>query len=197
MQAPDDKNTEFVIRLHETSGGIGEYAALSCIWGGPQTYRTVSGNLDEYRQTISFSALPQTTADAVRCTHQLGLKYLWVDSFCIVQDSETDKKREISRIASIYRNAHVTISVAKALHCAEGFLQPRAAQHNLFNQSFRMSVLCPKNHDLLSELCQRYRENSKVMASNHVDHEFAASVWGRDNAAWFAEPSTFHLASTS
>lgn len=37
---------------------------------------------------------------------------LWVDSLCIVQDSQWDKGRQIKLMASIYRNAALTIIAA-------------------------------------------------------------------------------------
>ncbi len=58
-------------------------------------------------------------------THKLGLRYLWVDSFCIVQDSEDDKAREIAQIRWIFRNAYVTIVAACAETVRDGFLHDR------------------------------------------------------------------------
>ncbi|SJK98413.1 uncharacterized protein ARMOST_01680 [Armillaria ostoyae] len=63
--------------------------------------------------------------DAIMVTHKLGLRYLWVDSFCIVQDSEDDKAREIAQIRRIFRNAYATIVAACAETARDGFLHSR------------------------------------------------------------------------
>jgi hypothetical protein len=56
----------------------------------------------------------------------MGVRFLWVDSFCIVQDSQEDKDREIPKMASIYKNAHFTLVAARAQTVDEGFLEYRA-----------------------------------------------------------------------
>src|SRR5437016_11506675 len=116
------ENDNYSIRLHETKGEIASYVALSYIWGGPQTCQTLKSNFDEHMQQIDAKKLPRTIMDAVFCTQKLGLKYLWVDSLCIIQDSLEDKAKEIGRMSSIYKNAYVTISAAKATSCQGGFL---------------------------------------------------------------------------
>ena len=50
---------------------------------------------------------------------------MWIDSLCIVQDSEDDKRQEIARMASIYQNAFVTIAATNASRCIDGFLSKR------------------------------------------------------------------------
>ncbi|KAK0737805.1 hypothetical protein B0T18DRAFT_394218 [Schizothecium vesticola] len=58
-------------------------------------------------------------------TAKLGLRYLSVDSLCIIQDSESDKAQEIARMSDVYRMSYITISAASAETCYEGFLQHR------------------------------------------------------------------------
>jgi Heterokaryon incompatibility protein (HET) len=48
--------------------------------------------------------------DAVRVTKTLGLRYLWIDRLCIVQDDEEDWARESSQMCNIYEGAVLTIS---------------------------------------------------------------------------------------
>ncbi|KAI3316534.1 hypothetical protein HD806DRAFT_527800 [Xylariaceae sp. AK1471] len=47
-------------------------------------------------------------------THTLGIQYLWVDAFCIIQDSEEDKAIEIAKIRTIFQQAHITIIAVNA-----------------------------------------------------------------------------------
>ncbi|KAJ8110879.1 hypothetical protein OPT61_g6397 [Boeremia exigua] len=72
----------------------GQYAALSYVWGLVYTDRT------EY---------PAVIADAVKVTRELGLRYLWVDKYCI---DSSDKHRLIGLMDLIYSKAYVTIVAA-------------------------------------------------------------------------------------
>jgi hypothetical protein len=142
------------IRLHpNTTKEVAPYAALSYVWGGPQAFCTLQSNVASHSSQISLSTLPQTIQDAVFCAHKLGLKYLWVDSLCIIQDSTDDWEREIANMAQIYKNAFVTISAAKAKGCHEGFLKTegRATIHDLRKQSFKIQVATPKDPELMEE----------------------------------------------
>ncbi|MCJ1424334.1 hypothetical protein MMC29_002221 [Sticta canariensis] len=110
------------LRLH-IAGGKASYAALSYCWGEQQTFATTLSSVADYTQGFSLSALPQSLQDAVKVTTELGLKYIWIDSLCIIQDSPSDKEREISQMAQVYSNAYITICAANAKACSEGFLK--------------------------------------------------------------------------
>ena len=115
-----------VVRLHIADRSEkGQYVALSYCWGREQPRATTSTTLNTYTDSINVSNLPKTIRDAIECTRQLNIRYLWVDSLCIIQDSERDKIQEIQKMPQIYSNATVTLSAAAAQHCDEGFLRPR------------------------------------------------------------------------
>jgi hypothetical protein len=73
---------------------------------------------------ITFSVLPRTIQDAISVTRRLGVRFLWVDALCIVQDSINgqDWIDESSKMASIYGNAYLTIVAEAANDCSQGFL---------------------------------------------------------------------------
>jgi hypothetical protein len=101
----------------------------------------LKANIKQYMRQVDSKKLPRTITDAVRCTQKLGLKYLWVDSLCIIQDSEEDQEKEIGRMSEIYKNSYVTISAAKAKSSVEGFLEPRTAVEELLKSSFKLEIL--------------------------------------------------------
>ena len=103
------------------------YAALSYCWGGPKANKlqTTRATVASRYEGFDFRRLPRTLKDAVTTTRALGLDYLWVDCFCIIQDDEDDKNREIAKMSRIYGNSTVTISAARAERCTDGFLQER------------------------------------------------------------------------
>ncbi len=55
---------------------------------------------------------PRTVQDAVNLVRLLGLRYLWVDSICIVQDSQADMQDQFPKMGQIYGNALLTIVAA-------------------------------------------------------------------------------------
>lgn len=55
------------------------------------------------------STLPATIEDAMTVSKALCFDYLWVDSACILQDSEEDKKAQIDIMSAIYANAALCI----------------------------------------------------------------------------------------
>ena len=57
--------------------------------------------------------VPRTILEAMRLTKLLGYRYLWVDRYCIVQDSEEDKIGMIRAMDIIYTAAVLTICAAE------------------------------------------------------------------------------------
>ncbi|KAK3317584.1 heterokaryon incompatibility protein-domain-containing protein [Cercophora scortea] len=123
----DNDDMQFV-RLHEsTPKQCDQYVALSYVWGmKKQPVTTTEATLQNHVTGIPVSSLPQTIQDAVTTTAKLGLRYLWVDVLCIIQDKgHPDKKRELKKMGDYYQNATLTIAAAVASTVADGFLHPR------------------------------------------------------------------------
>lgn len=99
-----------------------DYAALSYCWGGPQPVTATKSTMKEKMSNIPYSTLSKTLQDAVTVTLKLGLRFLWVDALCIIQDDQIQKEQEIAAMPNIYQNACVTISAARSKSCDEGFL---------------------------------------------------------------------------
>ncbi|KAK4168416.1 heterokaryon incompatibility protein 6, OR allele, partial [Cladorrhinum sp. PSN259] len=89
------------------------YTCLSYVWGtGTQTLLTAStrevleapGGLNH-----PSLSLHQTIKDSVEVTRRIGLRYIWIDALCILQDDPVDKAVIISKMSSIYGDATLTI----------------------------------------------------------------------------------------
>ncbi|KAL2070009.1 hypothetical protein VTL71DRAFT_14689 [Oculimacula yallundae] len=93
-----------------------KYAALSYVWGGADTLMTTKNNLEELSQPGAFvirtDQIPKTIQDAMALTRAMGVRYLWVDAVCIVQDDSEIKQDHLRAMPSIYAQAHFTIVVA-------------------------------------------------------------------------------------
>ncbi|KAF3023599.1 hypothetical protein E8E14_012058 [Neopestalotiopsis sp. 37M] len=57
----------------------------------------------------------------------MGVAHIWIDAFCIVQDDEDDKIRELALMPDIYSGALVTIIAADSDACTKGFLNTSPA----------------------------------------------------------------------
>jgi hypothetical protein len=99
-----------------------QYAALSYCWGGPSTNTLRKETYPTLLSDKPIQTLPRTIQDAIHVTQKLGIRFLWVDSLCIIQDDEDDKATQILQMADIYKGAQVTIAASSASGCTKGFL---------------------------------------------------------------------------
>ncbi|KXH68036.1 hypothetical protein CSAL01_10859 [Colletotrichum salicis] len=114
---------EEIVRIRQVhSTRIEPYVALSYCWGLGQTIKTTTVNLARHERGIEVRSLPRTIQDAIDVTRRLGIRLLWVDSLCIVQNDPALLAKEVGDMAHYYANSTVTISAAVAKSCAEGFL---------------------------------------------------------------------------
>jgi hypothetical protein len=88
---------------------------------------TTTLNLEAH-QTI-IPSFPRTLQDAATVVRSLGIRYLWVDAFCIIQDNENDKAKELDQMGKYYKNSTITISACKTSNVNDGFLEDRPLEH--------------------------------------------------------------------
>jgi hypothetical protein len=106
-----------------------KYVALSHSWGKKLPYfQTFRRDVERYKNHIKIEALPPTFKDAVICTRKLGLRYLWIDSICIIQRDETDDgdfDQEAGRMESVFSSAYCVLAASSAEGQSDGFLNDR------------------------------------------------------------------------
>ncbi|OCK77022.1 HET-domain-containing protein [Lepidopterella palustris CBS 459.81] len=102
-------------RIVKTSNA--SFVALSYVWGKD----TRSSLLTATRATISAmerdgglpaSEMPRTIEDAMTICTQLGLRYLWADRLCIIQDDPEDKMNQIEAMNDVYSSALLVLVAA-------------------------------------------------------------------------------------
>ncbi|KAL6699648.1 heterokaryon incompatibility domain-containing protein [Trichoderma pleuroticola] len=110
------------VSLLATNRQRGEFCALSYCWGpeGTQTLVTTRDNIGDHLNGIQFNSLPKTFQDAVIVTRQLGIRYLWIDSLCIIQGDKDDWMKESAKMAGVYQNAFLVIAASGASNPKEG-----------------------------------------------------------------------------
>jgi hypothetical protein len=55
--------------------------------------------------------MPRAFQDAIDITRQLGIRYLWIDSLCIIQGFEGDWEEQSSIMGDIYAHSFCTLAV--------------------------------------------------------------------------------------
>ena len=98
------------VQLAEGKGRCGRYVCLSHRWGNGWTIRTIKETVKSYGLNIQWEELSKTFQDAITFTRRLGISYIWIDSLCIIQDDPGDWHRESCKMATIYKNAFVTLA---------------------------------------------------------------------------------------
>ncbi|KAI1300819.1 heterokaryon incompatibility protein-domain-containing protein [Xylaria venustula] len=102
------------IKLYETENEPAKYICLSHCWGPAQLIKTTAATLQQHKDGIAWADLSTTFQHAITFARKLGIQYIWIDSLCIIQDSEADWRAESSRMADIYENAHITLAATKS-----------------------------------------------------------------------------------
>jgi hypothetical protein len=106
------------------------YACLSHCWGGVVPLKLSQDTLREFQQEVPWDRLPRTFKDAVEVARGLDLRFLWIDSLCIVQDDAHDWRRESAMMASVYSRAYITLAASQATDSTQGlFPEPKLARH--------------------------------------------------------------------
>lgn len=120
------------IVLRENAEDV-EYACLSHCWGeNPvDTIKTTEQTLESFKEGITESNLPANFRDAIDVCRALDVKYLWIDSLCIIQDQKDNRdwNDEAAKMAEIYENAHVTIATTRSANAHGGCYSKRHPKH--------------------------------------------------------------------
>jgi serine/threonine protein kinase len=85
-----------------------QYATLSYVWGKADITLT-SDQLQHVQLGLQRQTLSEPLESGIKAAQKLGFRYVWVDSLCILQDSDEDKRSECANMASVFRNAALTI----------------------------------------------------------------------------------------
>lgn len=102
--------------------------------------------LAERKAGIRTSLLSQTFRDAIAIARELDIRYLWIDSLCIIQDDVTDWEAESAKMSSIYRLSIVTIAAAtRVAESPRGFF--KATPELSIRESWEITPLWPEEFE--------------------------------------------------
>ena len=181
------KSSAGSIHLYVTDQEIEPYAALSHCWGGEVPMKTTTLNYEAQQNHIAVDDLPQNFKDAIEVTRRLGLRYLWIDALCIIQDDLSDWEVESGEMSSIYGDAHLVIGADGAKGAEEGFLRD-SPEYNLMHADARSALVavvddeqanvyvseCPEHYDTCSLLD---RAISSEQYEDVVENPLSQRAW--------------------
>ncbi|KAK2762602.1 hypothetical protein FQN54_000775 [Arachnomyces sp. PD_36] len=114
--------------------------------------------------------------DAIIVTRSLGVKYLWIDSLCILQDSEDDWRREAAKMQDIYAKCYAMIAADDSPDAHGGLFTPvdgvNRTKHPVcgpgpgfsnVNAYFRLTHLRDPFH---MEICHRIGDETTLIESS-------------------------------
>lgn len=107
---------------------IPKYATLSYVWGKNKQLQLLTSNQTKLMSQGAFlkgDVTPsQTILDALGVCQILGLRYLWVDALCIIQDDSRDRTMQILRMRRVYSGSSLTIVAACGNDSTDGIRLP-------------------------------------------------------------------------
>ena len=128
-----DVSTEPVrLRISSDSQITGPYAALSHCWGTERFWVLSKDTMSQLLEGVPLSEMPNTFQHAITTIRRLGIDYLWIDCYCIIQGldplAKTDWEYEASRMSQVYSNAVITIGAAQASSPNQGLFSTRGTE---------------------------------------------------------------------
>jgi hypothetical protein len=173
-----------------------EYVALSYVWGERKFVTTTKDNFDCFRRPGALSALPlpNTIRDVLGFTEMLGVRYLWVDSLCIVQDDTNAKYAEMENMSAIYANASVTIIASdgrdayNGLAGLQGISGPRASKQGIFDLDHGAKLSIQYHYQtetIWSSRAWTFQEH--IFSNRRIIFENGCVRWECSKALWYED----------
>jgi hypothetical protein len=149
---------------------------------------------------MPLNTMTPVLRDAIVVCRSLRIKYLWIDSLCILQDDLDDWSKESEVMGLIYYYACFTICPLASRSCLRGFLEPRPPGIQIrFHSSIRPSIegtisLYESHNDRdISDLRGREKADSgfDLEAPRNLDLSLAA--WGTRGWTFQEESCSFRM----
>jgi hypothetical protein len=106
------------------------YVTLSHCWGPSGLEMKITAPVEKsLKESIPWDSLPKAFRDAILITRALqnafGVKYIWTDALCILQDSPGDWDKETSNMANIYRYSFYNLAACVGVDSHSGLFWGR------------------------------------------------------------------------
>jgi len=129
-----DVRGDLYLRLRDRSElQSGRYCTLSHRWGasGSKSLQLNADSLSSFRNGIAVSILKPAFRDMVDLTWRLGLRLIWIDCMCIIQDNSQDWRDESALMGKVYANSWLNVSANAKKASRAGLYAARCVSRNL------------------------------------------------------------------
>ena len=123
------------VKLIDNDGTVERYITLSYCWGKSRTFITTARSLRLRKSRIVYEYLPKTFQDAIKIARQLGIRHVWIDALCIVQDDRADWESESAKMGAIYSTSFLTVAADSSTDCHGGCFNTRSISQDLASDS--------------------------------------------------------------
>ena len=127
----------------------------------PEAGKTTVGTLVAHKSRLRRAKLPRTFKHFFEIAKLLNIRYVWIDSLCIIQDSEVDWQREVACMGQIYSGAVCTIAAESAKDSQGGiWLESRTRKIEQGNSTTYETISQEQNlRNYLSVIDQRLHKS--------------------------------------
>ncbi|KAI0377970.1 heterokaryon incompatibility protein-domain-containing protein [Hypomontagnella monticulosa] len=160
-----------------------EYIAVSHRWT-EFTPKLFKKHLDRLQKGQPDAVLPPRYQGVFSLCRKLGVRYVWIDSLCIFQDSEDDFRHEASTMTEVYAGALCTLSLSwsSELSCLNCDRDTYATNQRIVSQPIPKHDYDPWNASLPEETSSQpsFRREAIVCTSNDYNRDVVrAPLYGR------------------
>ncbi|TQN71695.1 hypothetical protein CSHISOI_03820, partial [Colletotrichum shisoi] len=148
-----------------------KYMTLSHCWGEklfvnltPERLKKFTNDGIPWGNSSSGNGISssQNFVEAIKTTRRLGIRYLWIDSICIIQGDKEDWAVESKLMHKVYRNSYCNLAAVDSKDCLGGLFRgrehgvlpatydpPRGSSHRLSGRKWRILTSDLWDKDLL------------------------------------------------
>ncbi|KAK3623539.1 hypothetical protein LTR56_011798 [Elasticomyces elasticus] len=101
------------------------YVTLSHCWGSYVPLKLEESKLIQYRERVPLEDMSPVFCDAIDVSIALDIWYIWIDSLCIIQDSEEDWQTESAMMCDVYSHCFLNIAADGSKDGSQGLFRER------------------------------------------------------------------------
>lgn len=128
VESPNDPFTFRVVEVEEANLKGVRYMTLSHCWGTSDFLKLTKLTRAALYTGMKVSRLAQTFQDAIYVCRFMAIRYLWIDSLCIIQDDKQDWAEQSMKMSAVYRNSYCNIAAAASEDSSQGVFRSRSIQ---------------------------------------------------------------------
>ncbi|RSL47222.1 hypothetical protein CEP53_010014 [Fusarium sp. AF-6] len=183
----DDTAVKIVTREEVAPGG--RYVTLSHRWT-PFIPKLTSRNLETWSRRLPVDILTKTFRDFIDVSRRLGFRYAWIDSLCIIQESDhggSDWSHECLTMDLIYRNSLCNFSADWGTDSEGLFLDRKTRQFD-----------CPTITATHMDMEKRKGRSSEYLLVDESTWRYAVTMSPINSRGWvlqerFLSPRVVHF----